>query len=96
MKQDNQPHILNAASNLLGICLVLVTGLKVAKADIGTMADEITLGAAMGFLGSCVLSYISIRGERNTSRYERIADILFLVSLAALSVAILIFALDLH
>lgn len=89
-----QPHILNAASNLLGICFVLITALKLTKAADVTWADEIAMFAAIALLGSCVLSYISLRNPRDDQRYEKIADYLFLSSLFALFIAVLIFAFD--
>ena len=57
--QDTQPHIphiLNAASNLLGICFVLITGLKVSGASMGTPLDEIAIFTALLFVTSCILS----------------------------------------
>jgi hypothetical protein len=93
MPQGKQPHILNAASNLLGICFVLITGLKLTRTSETTLADEISLFAALGLLGSCVLSYISLRSVKNTDRLEKIADYLFLVSLVLLFAAIVLFSL---
>lgn len=90
-----QPHILNASSNLLGICFVLVTGLKLTKASDNTWADEVSLVAALALLSSCVLSYISMRSEHESTRFERIADYLFLFGLFTLFVAVLAFARDL-
>ncbi len=94
MITGKQPHILNASSNLVGICFVLITGLKLTGASEGTLADEISLLAALAFVGSCVLSYVSMRTERNTVRYERAADYLFLSGLFALLIAVTAFARD--
>ena len=95
MITGKQPHILNASSNLLGICFVLVTGLKLTKASDNTWADEVSLMAGFCLLSSCVLSYISIRNEQQTLRYERAADYLFLFGLFTLFVAVIAFARDL-
>ncbi len=95
MKSENQPHILNAASNLLGICFVLITGLKIAKSDQSTLTDEITMFAALSFLGSCVVSYVAMRSNREARSYERAADAMFLLGLLALFFAVVIFAMGL-
>lgn len=95
MITGKQPHILNASSNLLGICFVLVTGLKLTKASDNTWADEISLMAAFALLSSCVLSYISMRSERKSRHCESFADYLFLFGLLSLFAAVLAFARDL-
>jgi hypothetical protein len=95
MINGKQPHILNASSNLLGICFVLVTGLKLTKASDNTWADEISLVAALALLSSCVISYLSMRSKRRAERYERVADYLFLFGLFTLSLAVVAFARDL-
>ena len=92
-KQDSQAHILNAASNLLGICFVLITGLKVSGASHSTYLDEIAVFAAIVFVSSCLLSYASIRTEKRTGRLERLADLCFLGGLVCLSIAVLTFGL---
>lgn len=91
--RDSQPHILNAASNLLGICFVLITGLKISGASESTWLDEIAIVTAMLFALSCLLSYASIRTERSTQRLEAIADGFFLVALILLSTAVFTFGL---
>lgn len=95
MNEGKQPHILNASSNLLGICFVLITGLKLSKASDNTFADEISLLAALCLLASCTLSYIAMRGTKNSQRCETIADYCFLIGLFSLFVAVLAFARDL-
>jgi len=87
-----QPHILNASSNLIGICFVIIAGLKITKLADQTFVDEVCLVAAFGFLCSCVLSYISMRVDDQHGRYEIVADYLFLVSLVVLVFSVLLFA----
>lgn len=94
MITGKQPHILNASSNLLGICFVLITGLKLTKASDNTLADEISLLAGICLLASCVISYVSLRTEKHPQRYEIIADYFFLTGLFALAVAVTAFARD--
>lgn len=85
-------HILNAASNLLGISVVLITGLKVTGHGERTLADEIAWIAALCFALSCLLSYLDLRAEPDDTPHERHADWLFLLGLLALIVAAFVLA----
>lgn len=85
-------HILNAASNLLGISVVLITGLKVSGHGERTLADEIAWVAALCFALSCLLSYLDLRAEPQDTPHERHADWLFLLGLLALIVAAFVLA----
>jgi hypothetical protein len=87
-------HILNAASNLLGISIVLITGLKVTGHGERTLADEIAWMAALCFAISCLLSYLDLRAEPEDTPHERWADRLFMVGLATLIVAAAVLALS--
>jgi hypothetical protein len=85
-------HILNAASNLLGSALVIVTGLHIAGTSTRTLADEIAWSAA-GFLSrSTLFSYIAIGREPEDSRFAGWADRVFLAGLICLVLAVLALA----
>ncbi len=86
------PHILGAASNLLGICFVLVAGLKVSGASKDTYLDEVALVDAIAFVLSCLFSYSSLRTPARTVRLERMADTCFLVGLLTLTIAVVLYA----
>jgi len=83
---DKSQHILNAASNLLGVSLVIITGLHITAISKHTIADEIALAAAALLMGSCLLSYQSIRGGPDW--YERVADPIFLLAQLLLFAAV--------
>ena len=95
MKENNDksPHILNASSNLLGICFILLTSLKVMKISQTTIIDEITTIAIILFMASCLFSFLSIRGNKNAS-LEKIADFIFLSGLFLLFITTLFFTFD--
>ena len=42
---DKSPHILNASSNLLGICFIVLTSLKLMDKSEKTVIDEVTIVA---------------------------------------------------
>jgi Co/Zn/Cd efflux system component len=84
-------HILNAASNLLGIAMLIVTGLKLTGHSRTTYADEFALGAAVLLAVSCLLSYLAIRRIAH-SPLEDWADRIFIVGLVALVTAVVVLA----
>lgn len=95
MSNNRPPHILNAASNLLGISFVLITGLKLSGAADNTLADDLSLASAVGFLLSCLLSFASMRIESGRYTFEVAADYIFVLSMLCLFLAVLLFARNL-
>ena len=87
-------HILSAASNLLGISLLIIAGLHIANRAEKSFADEIAWIGALCFALSCGLSYLAIRSGNDPSRSETAADMLFLIGLLALVVAVGVLALS--
>ncbi len=85
-------HILNAASNLLGIALIIIAGLNVTKVAPDTFADEIAWLAALLLSLSCLLSYAAIRAEPEPSRWENWADRIFLAGLLVLFGSVVVLA----
>ena len=84
-------QILNAASNLLGIALIIITGLNVSHIAAQSFADEVAWVAAICLATSCLLSYLAIRHD--AARIETWADRIFLLGLAALISAIVVLAI---
>lgn len=98
MKESNQersPHILNASSNLLGICFIVLTSLKFLDKSSKTVIDEVTIVAIVFFMTSCIFSFLSLRGNKRSMVFERIADIVFLCGLLMLFVTTILFSLNL-
>lgn len=86
------PHILNAASNLLGIALVIIFGLNATGIAQRTFADEVSWASALLLLFSCVLSYLAMRHIRLEDRLENLADYAFLGGMLSLFIAIIVLA----
>ena len=81
-KKDTSPHILNTSSNLLGICFIVLTSLRVLNLNGKTIIDELTSVAMILFMISSVLSFLSMRNSKiNADHFEKIADIIFLTGL---------------
>ena len=94
-QQEKSPHILNASSNLLGICFIVLTSLKVLNISNKTIIDEVTIASIIFFMASCILSFLAIRGKyKNSERLENIADIVFISGLSLLFITTILFSLD--
>jgi hypothetical protein len=92
MSDKRESHIIAASANLLGICFVIITGLKLTGVSGGTAADELCIGASVGFMVSCISAYLSLRTTRDMRWLETVADFSFLISMLSLFVAVLVFA----
>jgi hypothetical protein len=94
MSESKSPHILSTSSNLLGFCLIVMTSLRIADRTEATILDEITGIAAVLLMGSCILSFLSIR-TKDPDRSESLegkADVIFLGGLGLVFCAILLIA----
>ncbi|MDP9955657.1 zinc ribbon domain-containing protein [Epilithonimonas hungarica] len=90
------PHILNASTNLLGFCLVILTSLKITKFNHHSYLDEFAVGAIFCLSISCILSFLAIKStkEKTSNILENIADILFFVALLCIILSVLIVSID--
>jgi len=91
MPNITSQHILNTASTLLGLCLVVITSLHLTSQEENNLIDEITSVISLLLAAACIFSFISLRTqkpklERST---EHIADLLFMTSLACILVLII-------
>jgi hypothetical protein len=84
------PNILNAASNLLGICFLIITGLSLTRSNSRSYADEAAWASAVCFLASIGLSYYGIRSRTEAVRLAVWVDRVFILGVAALTASILI------
>jgi hypothetical protein len=87
-------HILNAASNLLGISLIIITGLHLTGTAERTFADEVGWVAASCLSVSTLLSYMAVRREPEPSALEVWADRVFLAGLVSLVLAVFTLAIN--
>lgn len=82
------PHILNAATNLLGICFLIVSGLKIANMNARSYADEIAWVAAMLLFVSTLAAYAAIRNNGARPWQAELADRAFIGGVLALMLAV--------
>ena len=86
--QHRPPHILNAATNLLGICFVIITGLRLASAGARSLADEVAWLAAMLLFIAALNAYLAIRNNGAYAWQAIVADWSFLGGMTALAVSV--------
>jgi cytochrome bd-type quinol oxidase subunit 2 len=86
------PHILSASTNLLGICFVVITGLKLASANARSYADEVAWVAALLLFVAALSAYLAIRNDHARPWQTWLADACFLGGLVALGIAVLVAA----
>ena len=86
MPENRSPHILNTSANLLGLCFIVLTSIKVSKMEHATIIDETTALAIVLFMTSCIFSFLAMRRKNDTGNYglEKLADVLFLSGLIVL------------
>jgi hypothetical protein len=92
MPNTTSPSILNAATGLLGFCLVVITSVHLANKADTSLIDEFTSVVAMFLIFSCFFSFLAIRTKKEflKGRYETIAEYLFLTALLGVMMIIVL------
>lgn len=83
--RDLAHHILPSASNLVGICFVILSIIKVSGYAPQTFFDEALVLPITLFFGSVICSYHSLRTKLRPEFYELIADWSFISGLFVLA-----------
>jgi hypothetical protein len=96
MKNNKSQHILNASSNLIGICFIVLTSFKVLKLGQASIIDEITAVASVLLMVSCIFSFLSIRtsNEQYSVKYENVAESCFIIGLSIMFITVMVIAFD--
>ena len=89
-------HILSVSSNLLGLCFIVMTSLKVLNLRQNSIVDEITAVASVAFMLSSILSFLSIRTAegRRSKRYEDVSEVCFIIGLSVMFIITMVIAFD--
>lgn len=92
--RDKAPNILNASSNLVGFCFVVLTSLKIFSKHEKNIMDEATMIVLVLFMASCFFSFMSIRHSGHSGdMMEKIAEYCFQGGLAILFMITILYAL---
>ena len=89
------PHILGASTDLLGICFIIITGLRLVNADARSIADEVAWLAAALLFVAAMTAYLAIRGNHDDGWHIHVADAAFLSGMTVLAAAVVIAAVSL-
>ena len=92
---QRHPHILSASTNLLGICFVVIGGLKLTGQNPRSYSDEIAWIAAVLLFVSTISSYLAIRNNDKKSWQVTVADWAFLGGIFTLLASVMIAAVSL-
>jgi uncharacterized membrane protein len=84
-KKNISKHILPTSSNLLGLCFVILSFIKILKLGNETVVDDLVVIAIVLFFISSFCSYASMRSRKWSELFEKIADTIFLIGLFLLS-----------
>jgi hypothetical protein len=93
-KKNISKHILPTSSNLLGLCFVILSFIKIMKLGNESLIDELVAMAIMLFFISSFFSYVSMRSNSRVELYEKIADNIFLIGLFLLSIGAIMVAFE--
>jgi drug/metabolite transporter (DMT)-like permease len=99
MQRGLSTHILPTSATMIGVCMTVLTiGHLRQAAHSRLVMDRLLALDALLFLGSAVLSFMSMRSRRaaQPQRYESWAELVFLVGLGvlALGACMLAFAIE--
>lgn len=84
-------HILQTSSNLLGLCFLILSLIKINNIGTSTFLDELLTFPILLFFSSAILSYLSLRRDVRPQVYEVWADRIFITGLFAIAIISLIF-----
>jgi len=82
-------YIIDTSASLLGVSLLIVTAVHITGKASTSIADELSFGAALLFLGACAFSHNAIR--KSDDRFERVADRIFATGMILLLCGVLSF-----
>src|SRR5579885_1281718 len=78
-------HIFNGSITMSGVSVTIIALFRVMKVGISTYADDILSINTCLFLAAAILSYLSLRREKNNT-IETIADILFFAGMVIMMI----------
>ena len=94
MSNKTSHHILSTSANLLGFCLFVITAIHISNKAENLFIDEITSIVALLLTLSSLLSFLSIKTNypKRELILEKIAEILFVLSLLGILAVTIILA----
>lgn len=89
-------HILPSSATMIGVCMMVISVAHlIPKQSISRHANEMLAFDSLLFLTSAMLSYFSLRRPLLAEKFERLADVVFLLGLAVMVVVGFVIAFEL-
>jgi len=89
-------HILPSSATMIGVCMTVISlAHLIPKHSISRHVNDLLALDSLFFLTSAMLSYFSIRRPMLAEKFERLADVIFLLGLAVMVVVGFIVAFEL-
>ena len=89
-------HILPSSATMIGVCMTVISVAQlIPRHSISTHVKELLAFDSLLFLASAMLSYFSLRHPVMAERFERMADVIFLLGLALMVVVGFVIAFEL-
>jgi len=93
-RSELSQHILPTSAQLVGVCLTVISLVKVLHiGHVGSLLDKLLAVDCLFFTISAVLSYLAMRGIKSANM-ERYADQFFILGLVELGGCAILFALE--
>ncbi len=94
-KKETTSHILTSSANLIGVCLIIITGLRVSGFASSTVLNQTAAIASVLFLMSGTSSYLSMRHNASAIMRRRdVADYAFLAGLFLLVITVVLISFN--
>lgn len=95
-ESKKSPHILSTSAQLLGLCFIVLTAFRIQRLYEASTIDEMTAVAAILFMASSILSFLSMRRNSDgQDSFEKVADVIFLLGLGIMFLVIMLVTFDL-
>lgn len=92
---DLSHHILPNSATMVGVCIMVISIVKSLPADtVNYFIDKALAMDSLLFMISALFSFLSIRLEHSELRFERWAEMVFIVGLVSMTIITLVFSFE--
>ncbi len=92
---DLSHHILPNSATMVGVCIMVISIVKSMPTDtVNYFIDKALAIDSLLFMISALFSFLSIRLEESNLRFERWAEIVFIVGLVSMTMITVVFSFE--
>ena len=93
---DLSHHILPNSATMAGVCIMVISIVKTMSPGLTNhLIDKALAIDSIMFMISALLSFSSIRSKQSTERFERWAEMIFLLGLVSMTLITVVFSFEL-